>query len=371
MIAGLLIGMFAGLAVAGVFVVLFTDTTLEQYIMKFSEIDVAESAAAFAVGAASFVVSLFALIMLHEAGHLVGGLMSGYRFVSFRVFNYTFIKVDGRLRVKKFAIAGTGGQCLLAPPDVTDEAAPVTAYNLGGLAANVLVLSLLPLLWLDLNPFLMEFLVIFLLTDVVMLIINGIPMSAGGVGNDAYNQRLLGRSQLSRRGLLTQLRANALIQNGVRPKDMPADWFAVPAQVDYANALEVALPIMSASRLMDAGHMEESYRGFSDLYGHRKEIMALYVKEIACELAFLAMVTGREDEARRLLDGELMKYVGQYRRMMSSKERLLCAKALFLDNDRPEAERIYAELDARKDAYLLQGEVRSDLALMRDMLGRS
>lgn len=195
MIAGLLIGMFAGLAAAGVFVVLFTDTTLEQYIMKFSEIDVAEGAAAFAVGAASFVVSLFVLIMLHEAGHLVGGLMSGYRFVSFRVFNYTFIKVDGRLRVKKFAIAGTGGQCLLAPPDVADEAAPVTAYNLGGLAANVLVLSLLPLLWLELNPFLMEFLVIFLLTDVVMLIINGIPMAAGGVGNDAYNQRLLGRSQ--------------------------------------------------------------------------------------------------------------------------------------------------------------------------------
>ncbi|MDE6223782.1 MAG: hypothetical protein K2M49_08845 [Muribaculaceae bacterium] len=95
-----------------------------------------------------------------------------------------------------------------------------------------------------------------------------------------------------------------------------------------------------------------------------------YVKEIACELAFAAMLTGRVEQARELLDKELMAYVEAYRRVMSSKERLLCAKALFLDSDRDEAIRIYSALRDRRGEYLLQGEVASDLALMEGMLGR-
>ena len=50
-------------------------------------------------------------IVLHEAGHLVCGLMSGYRFVSFRVGSITLFKDgDGKLRFKRFKLAGTGGQ---------------------------------------------------------------------------------------------------------------------------------------------------------------------------------------------------------------------------------------------------------------------
>ncbi len=104
------------------------------------------------------------------------------------------------------------------------------------------------------------------------------------------------------------------------------------------------------------------------LYAHKDEIMPLYVKEIACELAFLYLRTGKMEEADKLLDKDLRKYIETYRKMMSSKERLMVAIALYLDKDPAKAQELYEKFKSRKDEYLLQGEVRSDLALLEDML---
>ena len=76
--------------------------------------------------------------VLHEGGHLLFGLWSGYRFSSFRVLNLMWVKVDGRLRLRRLSILGTGGQCLMAPPEPVEGKIPVVAYNLGGVVVNLL-----------------------------------------------------------------------------------------------------------------------------------------------------------------------------------------------------------------------------------------
>lgn len=50
----------------------------------------------WAIGLASIaiVVSFIANTILHEAGHLVGGLLTGYKFLSFRVGSLTLQKED-------------------------------------------------------------------------------------------------------------------------------------------------------------------------------------------------------------------------------------------------------------------------------------
>ena len=60
--------------------------------------------------------ALYLQILLHEAGHLVFGLLTGYRFLSFRVGSLMLVREQGKLRLKSFSIAGTGGQCILIPP---------------------------------------------------------------------------------------------------------------------------------------------------------------------------------------------------------------------------------------------------------------
>ena len=365
----LLIGGLIGMLIGGLIVVVFTDTTWTEYIRKYYTIDLSEGVCVFLVAFAAMIVSFLILVPIHELGHLVCGLLTGYRFVSFRIFNYTILKEDGRFKIKKFAIAGTGGQCLLSPPDLPLEKIPTGWYNFGGVMANIIVLAIaLPFFMLSLNPFVAEALGVFVATDAIMILLNGIPMMAGGVGNDGYNMKLLKKNLRSKQGIVNQLRANALIQSGVRPKDMPEEYFECPTDIDYRNALEVSIPLMYSSRLVDEMKYDEALKCLESLYSHKEEIMPLYVKEIACELAFLYLRTGNIGKAVALLDKDLRKYVDTYRKTMSSKERLLCAVALYLDNDEAKAREIHDKLKERQGEYLLQGEVCSDLALMEDML---
>ena len=126
---------------------------------------------------------------------------------------------------------------------------------------------------------------------------------------------------------------------------------------------------MAASRLVDEMDFPEALKRFEELYGHKKELIGIYVKEIECELVFLRLITGDMDGAKELLTPELKKYIETYRKMMSSKERILCAIFLILENDRKTAEDIYYRLLKRENDYLLQGEVKSDLAIMKSILG--
>lgn len=369
-IGGLLIGILIGLLLSTAGIVLFTDKSLEEVISAFGKLQPGEGLLSIITGIGALIVSLFLLVTIHEGGHLVCGLLSGYRFVSFRLFNLTVIRSEGKLRVKHFAVAGTGGQCLLSPPDLPLKDIPVVWYNFGGILATIAAgLIVLPLLWIHtLPPLLYESVVIFLLTDLFLILTNGIPMQTGGIGNDASNIIMLRKNETSKRALMLQLRSNALIQEGVRPKDMPAEWFVTEGEPDYRNPLEVSIPLMEASRLIDEMKWDEAHAAFGRIYIHKAELMPLYTLETACELVFTSLVTGDTDRARELYDTKLKRYIETYRKVMSSKERILCAVALHLENDPGKARSIYDTLARRRDSYLLQGEVKSDLAIMDTML---
>lgn len=372
LIGGLLIGILAGLIIGGVLSIIFTGITPSEYLAKLTSVGFMEAAGVILFGTASFLLSIFVGIFFHELGHLVCGLLSGYRFVSFRIFNLTFLRLGGRIRIKRFSIAGTGGQCLLSPPELPLEQIPTMLYNAGGVLANLLLILIgVGLLILPLSPLGVEFVVIFILTNLLLVLLNGIPMKLNGVGNDGYNMLYLRANLRSKRALITQLKSNALIQGGVRPAEMPEEWFDSSADIDPKNSLEVSIPLMRASRLVDAMRWQEAYDELDALYSRRDDIIPLLVTEIACELAFCALVTGDNDRARQLLDDKLTKYIDTYRKVMSSKLRILCAMALYLDNDRARAMEIYRSLKEKQSDYLLQGEVRSDLAIMETMLGLS
>ena len=87
-------------------------------------------------------------IVLHEAGHLVAGLMTDYKFVSYRFFNWTLIRKDGRLQWRNFELEGSGGQCLMFPPDKPLEEIDTRWYNAGGVLAQIIITLLaIVLLW--------------------------------------------------------------------------------------------------------------------------------------------------------------------------------------------------------------------------------
>ena len=128
-------------------------------------------------------------VIIHETGHLLGGLHTGYKFVSYRIGSLVWIKNrEDELELRKHRIPGTAGQCLMCPPDLEPEVCPYLLYEIMGGAAN-LVTGLIGIgfAFACSNHVLTLFWTTFGLAGIFSCMINLIPRRVHGVANDGYN----------------------------------------------------------------------------------------------------------------------------------------------------------------------------------------
>lgn len=114
-------------------------------------------------------------MVVHELGHLIFGLLTGYAFLSYRIFSWSIIQVNGRIVLKKQKQNAALGQALMVPNEKWDpENYPYQLYMSGGLifnaAALVVAVVLYQLTVLPLTPVL-----IFSAIAVFFLLSNGVP----------------------------------------------------------------------------------------------------------------------------------------------------------------------------------------------------
>ena len=205
-------------------------------------------------------VAIFLQMIIHESGHLIFGLLSGYQFSSFRIFSFMWVKRDGRIRFKRLSLAGTGGQCLMAPPEQKDGKFPLVLYNLGGSFMNVIAgLVFLGLYFVFRNvPYLSISLLLLVAAGFIIAVMNGVPMRMGTVDNDGYNAFSLTRSSDAMRSFWVQMKTNEQIASGVRLKDMPDEWFVLPRDEAMKNSMVAVVGVFACNRLMDGQRFQEA-----------------------------------------------------------------------------------------------------------------
>lgn len=369
---GFIIGSVIGIALVLASCLLFTDITPA----RFFDILVGEGLASVAVGCLlSFVALAIAFVLhiiVHEGGHLVGGLLTGYRFVSFRIFSLTLLRRDGRYIVRRFNIPGTGGQCIMLPPEGDAAKVPFVIYNAAGVAANILLTAAaVPYFFIhsaDSGMFAFLLALFIVIAGLWTAIINGIPMKINGMCNDAGNIRLMLRDMQVRRHFVLQLRAHALCQNGMRPKDFPPEWFNIPDSGEEYGLINVVTDMFAVAREIDRADYSRANTMLTAIRDRRPTLPDMYEKEIDCELAFTSLMLGYEDEARALLTPDLTAYIRRTVSYSSSKPRLLCAIALHLEHDSQKAATILRDTETQRDRYIMRGEAEADICAMRRML---
>lgn len=178
-----------------------------------------------------FYACLFLHTFLHETGHMLFGLMTGYQFVSIRFFNFMLIKLDGKIKIRKMSLSGTGGQCLMLPP-ATDGSSPTRWYHWGGCIVNLLTSLLAFFIAIPLYHAVIPWtvLVIFGICGVGTAILNGFPLRS--LGNDGYNAMTLSKRKYARIAVEKTLYMNQAIADGMRVKDMPEEWILLDAEAE-------------------------------------------------------------------------------------------------------------------------------------------
>ena len=251
-------------------------------------------------------VGMYLQLIIHEAGHLVFGLLSGYRFSSFRIGSFMLLKENDRIVIKKLTLAGTGGQCLMVPPPMQDGRIPVILFNLGGSLMNLIVSTILLIVYLLIpSGTIISFIcLIMVLIGVAIALMNGIPLRLGTVDNDGYNALSLGKNPDAMRAFWLQLKVNEQISKGVRLKDMPDEWFTVPTDEAMCNSMVAAQGVFATNRLMDQQRFEEADQLIAHLLQIDSGIVGLHRSLMICDRMYCEMISNNRKE---ILDEMLTK----------------------------------------------------------------
>ena len=297
---------------------------------------------------------------------MIFGLASGYQFSSFRIGSLILLKEEGKLKLRKFSIAGTAGQCLMSPPDLVDGKMPVVLYNLGGCIFNLIMSALFSISAYIRRDEPIEFMVYvaIVVIGVAFALINGIPMQVGPITNDGHNALSLGKNPKAMQAFWLQLKVNNEQAKGKRLKEMPEIWFPIPAEEDLKNGIIVALGVFRASWLMDQLRLEEAAAYIEELLNNETGIIGLHRsllinERIYCEL----VVKGNTSEAIYLHNKEHEKFVKSMK-TTPSVIRSEYAFALLAEKDEKKAEEFLVLFEKVAKTYPYPREIEGERELI-------
>ena len=309
---------------------------------------------------------------LHEAGHLTGGFVSGYRFLSYRVFSLTLTRGDdGRLRFRRYSLAGTAGQCLMLPPDGDGASLPFVCYHAGGVAMNVVVIVVsVATLRLTHPGFIgLSLGLMMIFAGLFMAILNGLPLKMGGFPNDGRNLLDLSRNPEMRRNVVNQMRVVGAFSQGKRLVEMPHEWLQRINALDIKNMHQLASQINYIGLLEDEGRFEEARLEAEAVMANDKKLPQLIRMELGGELLFLELATLRRSEViERLWAPTLQKYVRRTSRYSAGKQATLFAVDLVVDKDRESALDRLQTVRQHLGSYVFPGEARVAITMMENLL---
>ena len=293
-----------------------------------------------------FYVSSVIQVIVHESGHLIFGLLSGYKFLSFRIFSTIWVKNEGEIIRKKYTIPGTAGQCLMWPPDYNDGNFPYVMYNLGGGFMNIIISTLLLSVagLVRSKAFLWLFIIFVAYYGYAMAIINLLPMRVGGISNDGKNIMDMRKDDMIKKAFWRELYINAQISTGKRYSELDESLFDISG-INVKNPIGAYIYAVKANRHLECCEYEDAY----EIYEHMLsgESTGVFVSEISAgiERAFLMMMLGMDSvEIEKRITPGMKKYM-KSAKILPQTKRFEYAYELYVNKNMANAEKAEEEFN--------------------------
>lgn len=174
---------------------------------------------------AGIIFSFFLHLIFHELGHMLGGLLTGWKFLYLQIFNIALVREKGWFFFKK--IDSINFQCIMRPKSLYSNP---YLYNLGGCLANLL-LSLIAVIGIfagagniviplyGWSAFVM---------GAGFLIMNGLPR-VKSICNDMACHLLIKKEPLTRLCHNLQLMSAGLLYKGMTYKRLGEEMLSLPS----------------------------------------------------------------------------------------------------------------------------------------------
>lgn len=321
----------------------------------------------FSTAALLCVIGLWWLLhlYLHEVGHLLFGLATGYCFQSIRFGSLMIVKNADGLKLKKYTLAGTGGQCLMLPPKEDMQGNyPTGLYNWGGCLMNLIVSAICFAGWFCIGKESVPAICLLLggMLGIGTALMNGIPLSS--LANDGYNATILRKSKEARMAFRCQLLMNDEMLQGKRLSELPEEWFVLGETCQMDNALTTSTVVLCFSRLMETRQFEEAKQLGQHILDEAEELADVHELMVKAELLFMEILRC-EDTAKAKQMYEKDKKSLMVLKNMPSMQRILYAYYLCIEKDVKKAEQAKAQFEKLAKHYPNPTELADERELIK------
>lgn len=314
-------------------------------------------------------------MFLHEVGHLIGGLITGYKFVSFRIGSFILIKnKTGKLEIKRMNVLGTGGQCLMCPPDVPIEECPYKLYHLMGGIMNLVVGMICLILSILLPKGMLNFYLfeISAILNFMFGITSLIPARINGIQNDGYNFIDLEKNQFAKKASNLVLTMNALLTVADSCDDLPEKIVDELMSIDFTkedltNAIIANAYNYQAALLCVKGDYEKAYET-QKYISENSDILEIFRNEAKCECLFYEIINDSgADVIDARYDKNLQKYI-KATAIYPSRQRLMYSYYKLYKKDEKKAAECMKKLEKMIDTYSVKADAVLELETARKIV---
>ena len=308
----------------------------------------------------SIAIAIILQTAIHEAGHMVFGLLTGYRFLSYRVLSFFVSLEDGKLKTGKFSLPGTLGQCLMATPS-DKERKPYFLYNAGGVIVNLISALLCYLVaFTAKSTVLAMFMAINGMYALIMAISNGIPYNGAGVANDGCNIKELHDHPETIDTFYNMLDLNESMLKGARTADVPKERIDLRETTLHSGGIGASNLLWQENRLMDRHHFKKAEELIKEISEKDYPLIDLHKNMLMLDQKYIDCLYGNFED---ITDKKILKYLEASRKSVLAVMRYLYVRALYL-KDEKEAEKNLQAFLAMEKGYPFPGEYQSEKEYM-------
>ncbi len=318
-----------------------------------------------------WLILLFVLqILIHEGGHFIIGLLTGYQFISIRIFSFTVTWTGTKFKLCRYHVPGSLGQCVMKPPQSNLKKEKIVLFLMGGILLEFF--SGFIALILCLSPFPFSFLtriVLFLFVFYTLgsALLNTIIDKTGNINNDGTSLFYLLQNRKATISGITQLAITAKIHSGLTYKAMPEDIFLLSEREELTNIFFAWHKILEFYYFLDTRQWamaESCINLLEEVGGEQNHLLKI---TILSEKLYLAIKMKRTpsviEELYKILERDLKRGSLDFHFL-----RVRMSYELYKDNSEDNKEKISKVLEERLMNYPYQGEAIFCCELIREMM---
>ena len=311
--------------------------------------------------------SYFIHIVMHELGHLIGGTLSNYSLISFRVFSIVLAKQNKKLIVKKYSVPNSVGECVMMPPEVKKGKYPYRLYRIGGIAMNVVTSIVAVVLVFGIDslskyPWNMWG-VIYGVVGIITALFNGIPVVIGGVPNDGYILLHMTESKEASLAVHSQLLIHAFLSKGGCYSEVPYEQFCISKTGEIRNYLVAKVKLLEYRWHLEHLDFKQAAKCLEATNQYFNSLPKVHQYEINSEKMFVEIMSSNDkDIVDKLFNADVERFILEYQNVLA-KNRIMMAYEAGVKKDTRAAHKHYMQLKNNVKVYPIKGEADLELTL--------